>query len=334
MYRSDGQFDSAATYLELYAESSPTDPTAFVTQGDLYLLLGDHDAARRAYEKALIVDMANVPALTSNARLDRDLGRFEEALDGYNEALTLAATPPQRAQAYDNLREYYLYRGQPTRSIEFLHRFWAEMEQYESPFSMLQEKLQDLDTYVLAGQVSTAKDSLSALAERLSAPFDVLVALGYMSVYMNVEDADSIEAAIPGIDRFVDAFGQEEARFLSVYAQGRVLELRGDCTEALRSYERALQLQPTQFDLHHDMGRCRRALGDLDAARSQLQRVIAIRPSDPESNYQLALVYDEMGDPDQALVHLRVALATWAYAEPQYRPARDARELLARLSGN
>jgi tetratricopeptide (TPR) repeat protein/TolB-like protein len=334
LYEVQGDFDTAFAYYQRYAEEAPTDPEVFVSLGRLRHLQGKHEAAREEYEKATLIDPGYVPALIQLANLNADLGRFDDAGTGFDDALDAAVTPEQRAQVYNALRAYYVFRGQPTRAIEFTHRLWAQLQQYLSPFEFLQQKLQSLDAYLAAGQAATARDTIESIATRLSPPFDVLVPLGWVSLYLDLENPDSLEMAADGLDRLIDAFGLEEVGAFSVYARGRALELRGDCRQAIISYKRALELQPRNIDWRRDIGRCLRKLGRLAEAAGQLEQVLKVGPSDPEAHYELALVYADGGETAKAREHLEYALRVWEDAEPQYEPAREAREKLAELSGD
>jgi tetratricopeptide (TPR) repeat protein len=327
-----GEFDAALGYYERYAAASPNDPGAFIRLGRFHRTRGEHEAAKRQFEKALIVDPDNVIAMTSLADVDRDLGRFERAVTGYDEALAAAVTTEQRAGIYDAYKSYYELRGQPIVAIDYMHRRFAEMERYAGPFNTLQQKLQNLHTYVAAGQADVAKDTLASIAKQLSPPNDVILALGQLNVYLALEDADSVEVAIEGLDRFIEAWGLEYARPMAIRAHGRVLEIRGDCSEAVVSYERTLELWPTGVEILVDIGRCYRKLQQFSEAEQNLTRLLEVRPYHPLAHHELALIYADSGDRDKALEHLRTALEVWSDADLVYQPAREAREKLAELS--
>ncbi len=331
LYESSGDLDAALDYYERYASESPNDPAALTALGNHRRLRGDYESARREYEKALIVDPDNVVALTSLAGVDSDLGRFDSARRGLDEALAAAVTAQQRDAVYDAFKSYYELRGQPRRATDYMHLRWAEMERYSGLFNTVQRKLQNLHTYVFAGQADVAKDTLAAIAARLAPPNDVLLSMGQLDLYLSLEQPDSLEMAIDGFDRFIKAFGIEAARAMHIWAGGRLLEMRGECSEAIISYKRALQLFPVAVDYHLDIGRCYRKLGDLSPAKEHLSRLLKVRPYDPQAHYELALVYADTGEREKALEHLGVALDVWRDAEPEYRPARDAREKLAQL---
>lgn len=332
MHERAGDFEAALDYYERYAAASPNDPGAFIRLGNLHRTRGEHEAARRQFERAVIVDPDNVVAMTSLASIDSDLGRFESALRNLDEALAAAVTGEQRAGIYDAYKSHYELRGKPILAIDFMHRRFAEMERYAGPFNTLQEKLQNLDTYVAAGQADVAKDTLASIAARLPPPNDVLLPLGQLHVYLPLEDADSVETAIEGFDRFIEAWGLEYARPMAIRAHGRVLEIRGDCTEAVVSYERTLELWPTSLELHVDLGRCYRKLQRFSESELQLRRLLEVRPYHPLAHYELALVFADSGDREKALEHLRTALEIWSDADAVYEPAREAREKLSELS--
>ncbi|MGD8700175.1 MAG: tetratricopeptide repeat protein, partial [Gemmatimonadales bacterium] len=332
MYESSGDFETALGYYERYATESPDDPAALIALGNHYRTQGAYGDAKRELEKALIVDPDNVNALLSLAAVDQGVGRFENASRGLDEALAMAVTAQQRDAVYDGLRSYYELRGQPRRAVEYMHLRWAEMDKYSGSFNTVQEKLQTLETYVAAGQVDTARDTLTAIAARLAAPYDVLIPLGQLNLYLSLEQADSLEVAIAGLDRFIEAWGIEYVRSIQIWAGGRLLEIRGDCAQAIISYERALQLPPVALDYHLDIGRCHRKLGQFREAENHLTRLLDRRPYEPRARYQLALVYADTGERERALEHLRVALEIWRDAESVYEPAREARALRDRLS--
>ncbi|NIR45929.1 MAG: tetratricopeptide repeat protein [Gemmatimonadetes bacterium] len=332
LYAASGAFDTAFAYLTRYAEKAPTDPQSLISLGRLRMLIGEHEVAREAFEKATVVDPGNVAAQIQLGHLERNLGNFDAALEIYEEALANAVTAQQRQQVYAAMQAYYRSRAQFGPAIEAMHDSWDEMEQHQPPFVVLQGKLQDIDTYVEAGQVRTARDSLAAIADQLSPPFDVLLPMGRLEMYLELEVADSIEAALPGLNRLIEAFGLEELRALHVYAQGRVLELRGDCEQAIISYDRVLELDARNIGIWEDLGRCHRKLGDYDAARRELERLLAVYPYHPRGHLELARVEAKRGERESARRHLRVALDTWANADPGFEPAREARRELEALS--
>jgi len=333
LYASKGEFEKAIDYQKRYSAEAPDDSRGFITLGNLYRAMGDHESARREYNKALVVDPNNVWAVTRQAQVDGDLGRFDRALQGYQDALAAAITPDQRRTVYQALEDHYELRGQPRKAVNYMHLRWAEVEKSQGPFSAVQEKLQGLDLYVAAGMTEAALDTLASVESQLAPPFDVLVPLGQLAIALELEDADSVEAALEGYERFIQAFSLEYARANSVFAEGRVLDLRGDCEQAIYSYRRTLELEPRQSETDIYIGRCYRKLGRLTEAKSHLQRALDVRPFNPRAHYEMGVAYADEGDDAKAREHLETALDIWADAEPGFEPAQEARDKLVELGG-
>ncbi len=332
-YAEQGEYRTALDFYRRYTREAPNDPNGFLELGGVHRWLGDHESARGEYEKALVVDPGSVRATIRLADLDRDFGRFEQAVQGYERALRMAVTAEQRAQAFGAYRSYYTLRGQPGRAIEYMHQAWTELRESTSPFSVLQAKLSDLAAYAWAGRADAALDTLTSLANQLEPPFDVMLPFGYTGVYLELEEPDSIEKTLPGLERFIEAFGLEELRSYLLYARGRVFELRGACDQAILAYERAREIQPQSIGLNVELGRCYRKLGQLGKAEIEFKRPLEFAPVSPHARYELALVLVARGERERALEQLRSALEVWQDAEPVYKPAREARDKLAELSG-
>jgi tetratricopeptide (TPR) repeat protein/TolB-like protein len=332
LYEAVGDHDAARDYYQRYASEMPTDPTSFIALGDLYSRTAEHAEAAAQYEKALVADPSSVTARVRLAQVDADLGNFDRALSGFEEALAACVTAEQRALAYQALQSHYQWTGQPSVALDYMHLRLAEVEEFQGPFQAVQQKLQNLSLYVQAGAADVALDSLASLEAQLSPPFDLILPWGKVDVYLELENADSLEAALEGLERFIEGFNVEAIRPYVTYLEGRVLEIRGDCEGAIPKFEDAVNY-PFAAGANVDLGRCYRILGRLDDAERHLERAIGVRPIDPTANYEMALVYAERGDRDKALDHLGTALDTWRDAEPAYEPARRARDKLAELGG-
>ncbi|MGD2155039.1 MAG: tetratricopeptide repeat protein, partial [Gemmatimonadales bacterium] len=199
LYEASGQYERALASYRRYADESPSDPGALIRLGDLHRLTANHEAAGQDYDRALVVGPGNVEALIGAAALERDLGRLERAVAAYEEALEASVTPEQRALVYGALADYAEFRGQPSEAVEYMHLYWSELDRAEGPFFALQQRLQGLGRYVAAGMTDVALDSLRSMAGQLSPPFDVLLPLGQLDIYLELEDADSIETALVGV---------------------------------------------------------------------------------------------------------------------------------------
>jgi tetratricopeptide (TPR) repeat protein len=331
LYLQVGDFDAAESYYQRYADHFPDDPRSFMPLGQLSKLKGDHEAAKQYYERAQLLEPANVAAVIRLGWAEYDLGDFDTALEYLEEGLATSTTSEQRMQALDALRSYYRQRGQARRAVEYMHSQWEEARASLPPASALLTMFNSLNTYVSAGMTKAALDTLDSVKSRLSPPLDLLSAVGDLSVAMARNDADQLEAALTGMDELIDGLGFEVLRFAQIRGGGRLLELQGDCEQAIVSYERALSLQPTSTSFYIDIGRCHRMLGNLTTAEASLQQTLNVAPYSGLTHLELAKVHIDMEDRAGAIEHLEVALRVWENADPGFERASEARQLLVDL---
>ncbi|MCH7818567.1 MAG: tetratricopeptide repeat protein [Candidatus Marinimicrobia bacterium] len=104
--------------------------------------------------------------------------------------------------------------------------------------------------------------------------------------------------------------------------------MRGEYEEAIVSYEKQRELEPTDATINRRIGRCYRNMGELEKAEEYLNKALKIYPFEPLNNYEIALVYSDMGKREKALEYLRIALEVWRDADQAYKPAKRALDKL------
>jgi tetratricopeptide (TPR) repeat protein len=261
-----------------------------------------------------------------------NLGNFEEPLRDFEGALEAATAPADRASAHSRLSDHYKLRGQLGRAIEHKQLEWVEREK-SHPASVVftDSKLPSLGLFAMAGEQQRAFEILRRAEDELSVPFTRTIPLGYLNVYLELEDADNAERALAEVEAWIEAQQAEYRRDFVLNAQGRIREMRGAYEEALGSYRRSLELAPTNTYTKRRIARCYRELGRLDEAEAYLKEHLVTTPNNPHAHHELALVYADMGDRVQALQHLRIALEVWSDADPTFKPAQEARASLSDL---
>jgi tetratricopeptide (TPR) repeat protein len=329
--RAMGEYDGALAAFRRYQEAAPESPDGYVAIGDLHRRLGDFAAARQAFNRALAIDPGDVGALIRMAYLHADLGEFGEAESGFTEALEAGTTPEERAAAYGALQGYAVFRGRMREAFGHQRRKWEELARVTPPFDLVQTQMNDLELYARAGRTAAGQAVLDSLRRRIPPEFEVIGAIGSLSLALDGTDPDAIAAAREEFARFLEDFGIGEARYALTYADGRVAELRGNCREAIRQYGRALELNPDDPWVKRGLGRCQGALGDSRAARESFEELLRIVPVQPQVHAELARVLADEGDADEAVDHLRTASGVWEDADPDYPDARAARALLREL---
>ncbi len=330
--QSKGDFDEAISFYEQYAEQFPDDRASYTTLGGLYRTMGEPERAREYYERALLIEPENTSTLVSLARLERSFGNMDAELEQLQRALDMAKTPQDRVLVLGAFEGAYEWRGQLTRGIEYMERAFAERQAFTPQALLLINRLSALDAYVNAGKPEEAQRIYDEIAAQLEPPFNMMLPLGQMIIAVNLEDPDGAEAAMAGVEQFIEAFGVEIIRPVVIITQARIAEQRGSYEEAIQHYEAGLEFDPSDVSIKRAMGRCYRELGDLDLAGEYLQESRRIVPLDPWALYELGLVAAGSGDEAAAVEHLESALEVWQDADPEFKEAREAREKLAELT--
>ena len=332
VYRRLGEFDEALEHFQRYAQAVPNDHTAFESLGALYSDMGAFEQSKSYYERALIIDPGNVSLMSNLATVVFNLGDFKDALSQHQEALSAARTSTERARAYYQLAFYHELTGRLAKAIEYKELEWAEREQLE-PRSLViaRNKLWSLGLYAKAGRAEEAFEIIREAERELAPPFSREIPIGYLELYLGLEDVANAELALADVEAWVEETDAEGLRHRVFAARGRIQELKGEYDEARRSYREALDLAPTGITRHRAIGRCYRHLGRLDLAEESLRKNLQRTPYNPRTHYEMALLYDAMGERDRALEHLAIALDVWSDADPEFKPALEARAKRAEL---
>ncbi len=329
IYENKGEFDKALEYHKQYANKFPDDPKSFTAIGALYKALGDFEQAKASYKKALVIDPENISVLITLADIESSLGDFDQALEQYLDALEVSKTPNQRMNVYYSLQYYYEMRGQLNKAIDCIQRARAEGEKFQAPLQMLMTNMNSLETYINAGKQDLAFEIIKEIEKKISPPFDKLIPLGYVMFYLATEDMDNAEKTIEEVEALIKAWGIEFFRVFIFLTQGKINEFKGEYNQAILDYQKILELSPTDVSTYEHIGRCYRKLKEYENAEKSLQDALKVEPFNPIFNYEMALAYWDMGKKEKALEHLNRSLYVWEEADPEYKPAREARDKLA-----
>ncbi|MFZ0907952.1 MAG: tetratricopeptide repeat protein [Candidatus Acidiferrales bacterium] len=98
---------------------------------------------------------------------------------------------------------------------------------------------------------------------------------------------------------------------------GIVSAREGRTDEAVRDFQRALEVDPGYVVALENLGNAYRQQKRWDDAKSALQRAVALSPDDPDANYGLGMVFAQLDDTNRAYDYLQRALS----ARPDYPEA-------------
>ena len=326
IYGQKGEFEEALKYYKQYAEEFPEDYSSYTTIGDLYDTMGEYDKAKSYYEKALILEPGNISILRNLANFEKYKGNFEVALSQYESALNMCKIPKDRAEIYGALQSFYNLKGQINKSIEYSNLKFVEKEKFVHPLQVLLDKFSSLDQYIQIGKKDIAFQIIQEIEAKLEPPFDKFLSLGYLYIYLELEDTDNTEKEIEGVEVLIQTLGMEMIRPAVFYAKGRINEIRGEYEQAIIMYQKELELEPTGLSINMQIGRCYRKMGKFKKAEKYIQKTLKILTFYPKAHYELALLYEDMGKKEKALEHLKITLDIWKDADPEYKPAIEARE--------
>jgi tetratricopeptide (TPR) repeat protein/TolB-like protein len=329
LYKETGEFEEALKYYQQYADQFPSDARSFTAIGGLYKTLGDYEQAKSYYEKALLLEPDKISILLILADIESELGNFKQALEQYQDALKISKTPQDRVNVYISLISFHELKGQMSKSLEYMDLKFAEMEKTLPPLMVWLGRMDTLDKYITAGKKDVAFQTMKTIEEQIKPPYDKFISFGYLAIYLELEDADNAEKAIEGAEAAIQAFRLEAEREVILGAQGKIHEMRSEYKQAILSFQKQLELEPTDSTINRNIGRCFRKLKDFKKAEEYVQKTLKIYSFGPNTNYEMALVYYDMGKKIKALEHLKRALFVWEEADPEYKPAKKAREKLA-----
>ncbi len=328
-----GDFQKALNFYGRYAELLPADYRSFTAIAGAHSGLGEHDQARAAYEHAQVIAPDEGSIQLELAELEMDLGDSERAVQYREQAHAASRSPQDRFAIYGFDESLHYRQGRFDELEKDYERRVATATEFMDPVnSMLNLGGSDLLRYAPeAGREASALRELDRIAEQVSPPFDGLLAFAYLEIYQGLGNKDETQVWIDRLDTAINALGLEVLDVILLLGTGRVAEMEGDCSGAIASYGKVVELTPNARTARVWTARCQLALGDLSAAEATLLEILRVTPAYPKARFQLSLVYQEMGRTDDAIGQLQAALEIWKDADPEYIPAQEARAKLAEL---
>jgi tetratricopeptide (TPR) repeat protein len=255
--------------------------------GAAYSRLGRYEEAIAQYKEALKVDGRNQTIRFNLALAYYKGALFNEAVDELTRFLTAAAPDvPQRINAELLLADCQVRMGNYKKVIESLLPL-AEADPNNRTVAFLLGSALIGDGQFSRGQLLIDKvfhDDDSAQAHLLLGSILLL--------------ADDGHGAIREFERAI----QLDPKLPTLHAwYGRALMRMGDTPKAKAVFQVELSANQNDFDANLFMGVLLRQDRDFDEAFRYLSRAIRLRPRDQYGRYHLAAVYVSMGKPNDAL---------------------------------
>ena len=326
LYELKGDYENALEYRKQYAEKKPKDPGSFLEIGEVYRHMGEFAKAKQNYDKALLIDPKRISFLVVAARNEINLGHLDDAHDQLDNALAVSRTSEDSIAVYNALLDYFELRGEYSKAIDTMQSLLSVQIRSTTPLQAYLGLSQQIHLFVHAGRDDEGLNAMKEIEAVVTAPpFDKALSFGYLFFYLAQEDPDRAEVALADLEEYIQSLGVEILRPYYHFALGYIHEMRGEFDEAITTYEKMLENDPSNDAAFHGIGRCRRKQGDFQLAVEFLEKSAQYGPVDGEINYELALAYHAMGRQKDADEHLDRALEVWKNADPTYKTAAEAR---------
>lgn len=334
LYLQKGVFDSAYKYYKQYAEMFPQQFESYKKLGDFYYTTGDPEKARENYNRAsILADMNDkIDMQIDLALVDVYEGKMDDALNQYMEALSLSANSSDSAAVFESLQDFYSLKGQYDKAVEMYEKRIETTTKTFSPKDILVLRCFTNEVYFDAKQNEKGFKNLEYLEKSLEPPLDKMAWFGYMMAYVNIGETSKAREAMKIAEQHIERFGEEILTTFVLIAKARIEEKEKNFLKSTEYYRQALELRPTQYDIHREIASNYHEMKDFEKAREHIEIALEKGPYNPRSNYEAYLLFSELGKAQKAKEHLQRAVAIWKDADGDYELAAEANMELTKLS--
>jgi len=266
-------------------------------------VLGDVEAARASFERALELDEAYLPAIRALRELHHKRGDTEAWLQALEQEAAHAADPAEKTRLWVELGRHHLdVRGDgeaALRAFEEARRHGPDALAVAMPLS---------DLYVERERWADAEAVLDVVCARLTEKGNEpellthkVYRLGFVAARLG-----NREKARRSYER---AYELDPTFLPAAEGLGGELARAGDHAAALKVYQAILihhrdeLTEPEVVEIYFTIGDLRRKLGEAAAARRSLESALELDPWHLESHRALVALAEEAGDHELAIAH-------------------------------
>jgi serine/threonine protein kinase/tetratricopeptide (TPR) repeat protein len=334
-YELKGDITASIQYLEMYAEKFPDRYESFNKIGNIYKSIGEFIKSRDYYKKARLIEPDKHSVIDNLADIEVQLGNFDQALAQYEKALNTASGRGEKADIYISLSEYYQMRGQIDKAIENFDLRIAEHRTHWPAILVNQLKPLAMELYLAVGRKTEAMQLIRDFEREVTLPnVSGFVAALYINYYLDAGDTASVNLAgkkLTDLRAFIENTQAGHLVLLSDILEGKIAHAKGNYQHAITCFTRTLKEKGVVEDgaKHRYLAISYHASDEYDKALEHLEAALKLEPMKPANHYEIALVYHSMEETEKAMTHLNKALEIWDEADPDYKPAKKAKETLA-----
>jgi tetratricopeptide (TPR) repeat protein len=265
--------------LVLVTAAPAQDAASLYRQGVDRQQQGDLAGAAGLYKESLKLDVGNIAARSNLGAALAGLGRYDEAIPEYRQALKFA---PEQARPYlqRNLALAYYKSGRLQEAAPLL-------------IALHQTQPANRDATLLAAdcllQLGEPANAL-ALLEPISGDAANDKALAYALGIAYLKTGRTSDA-----QRVLDPILKDTSSAEGNYALGMAMFTSGDYPAAMQAFERAIQLNPSLPHLNAYHGLTLLFTGDPDAALDAFGKQLAADPNDYDANFESGVILSRRG---------------------------------------
>lgn len=253
-------------------------------------MAGYLDDAERLYRQALELDDASAVAHNNLAFLLMQREDFEDAEHEYLRAIELS---PTYSTAYTNLGQAYLLMQRWHEAEEYLFRA-TELEADEFHAHESLAKL-----YMLQGD-SDRSEYHWKICNSIKPVHDNLLNLAHCLVQQRkLDEAQEVLLAAARED-------DDSPRLQGLL--GIIAFARYDFGSAIKSFKRALGMEPENAEIRHNLAMAYLKTGQSDEAVTELRRILLLAPDHLEARNNLAVIELSADETSSALEHFNLTL--------------------------
>ncbi|MBI5536975.1 MAG: tetratricopeptide repeat protein [Deltaproteobacteria bacterium] len=291
--------------------------------GALMLALGVRSAVQvpvwhdtvALFEHTLQVNPSSAPAHNNLGYFLWTSGRGSEAIAHYEAAVRLA---PDYGLAHNNLGNTHLQAGRYAEAIAQYQQALTStnLNDVVDARNNLGLALERLDRFDEA--IASYDEAIRAAPYYGNAHFNLGVLL-----HKRMRTAEAVDELRVAVGLMPDSDKPTMALSLALNDLGYQAASQGNSAEAVRMYQEALSLWPSNLRAHVNLGTARLSAGDLDGAIRDWEAGLRVLPRSPELHYDLAIALLRKGRMEEGKRQLQIALEIAPEHEPSQRLLRQ-----------
>ncbi len=360
-----GEFEKAVGAIKRYIDLTPGEANPWDSLASVYALIGKVEEAVDAYREALKIQPDFYPSISGLSYLLAFDERYAEALELFDNYLTLSLSPEKRAQAFW-WRGFYLYwLGRFSQSLEAL-RLAEEAGQTVDHRNKGAIPLLTFLAYLDDGEVGIARQYVQSVVDyndrlRMGSNANISSFGLLLSGLCDLKEGQipaaksKLEEMKPLLQDVPEAEKEDLAENISTLqmeinlAEGEIEEAityleqdpfggkRGDVGWILTGFSFSTVMKNNWTQFREALARAYIKKGDIDRAIAEYERLINPDPEKtisliyPRFYYSLGKLYEKKGEKDKARKHYRRFLDLWKDADPGIAEVEDAKASLAAL---